>query len=73
MIHEPTYKGMTPPSTQNLKALRRRTHTYTGHACLKSRSGSLSIQGQTVLVQTEGETPGRSHKNENKSPTHIRE
>ena len=110
-----SYKGMTPPSTQNLKALDlrvffliccstfsflpnvglrltleyltispssvspssttlihspssgkhsqpeyiihdplhlyRRSHTYTGHACLKSTSGRLSIHGQTVLAQ----------------------
>jgi len=31
--------------------LYRRSHTYTGHACLKSPSGRLSIQGQTVLAQ----------------------
>jgi len=30
--------------------LYRRSHTYTGHACLKSPSGRLS-QGQTVLAQ----------------------
>ena len=28
-----------------------RSHTYTGHACLKSPSRRLSIQGQTVLTQ----------------------
>jgi len=114
MRHEPTYKGMTPPSIQNLKALGlrvffliycstfsflsnvelrltleyltispsseshssttlihspraeafsnlstllmtphlyHRSYTYTGHACLKSPSGRLSIQGQTVLAK----------------------
>ena len=58
--------------------LYRRSHTYTGHACPKSPSGRLSIQGQTVLTQavnqqlwyhllgeSEGETPGRSYNNEN--------
>ena len=61
--------------------LYRRSHTYTGHACLKSPSRRLSIQGQTkpirpvtktdhqlwchLLGKFEGGNLGRSHKNEN--------
>ena len=42
----------TYPSTLLMAPhLYRSSHTYTGHACLKSPSGRLSIQGQTVLVE----------------------
>jgi len=31
--------------------LYRRSHTYTGHTCLKPPSGRLSIQGQTEPIR----------------------
>ena len=48
----PRAETFANPSTLFMTAhLYRRSHTYTGHACLKSPSGRLSIHGQTVLVQ----------------------
>jgi len=97
MRHEPTYRGMMLPSTQNLKAIRFasllsierkqttpylycRSHTYTGHACLKPSSGRLLIQGHpsrkpTTLILLVGRIregkPGRSQTMRT-DPTHIR-
>ena len=102
------HKRMTPPSTQNLKALGLwvffliycstfsflpnmglrltwipnnlplKWESLLGYACLKPPSKRLSIQSQTVLAravnqrlwydlleESEGETPGIFHKNEN--------
>jgi len=51
-IRKKTRKGILNPSTLLMTPhLYHRSHTYTGHACLKSPSGRLSIQGQTILTQ----------------------
>ena len=52
LIHSPSNGSILNPSTLLMTPhLYRRSHTYTGHACLKSPSGRLSIQGQTVLAK----------------------
>jgi len=64
--------------------LYRRSHTYTGHACLKPPPGKLLIQGQTVLAQaanqrlwyyllweSEGKNTGEISNNENWAKPHI--
>ena len=74
LIHFPSSGSILNPSTLLMAPhLYRRSYTYTGHACLKSPSGRLLIQSQTILAQaanqrlwyhllreSEGEIPGRS-------------
>ena len=65
----------TPPRAgkQTTPYLYRRSHTYTGQACLKPPSRRLSIQGHpsrkpSALIplarRIRGGKPGKSHKNE---------
>jgi len=52
LIHFPLSGSILNPSTLLMTPhLYCRSHTYTGHTCLKSPSGRLSIQSQTVLAQ----------------------
>jgi len=73
----PRAEAFSNPSTLLMTPhLYHRSHIYTGHTCLKSLLGRLSIQGQTILAQaanhrfwyllgeSERTTPERSHKNE---------
>ena len=52
LIHSPSSGSILNPSTLLMTPhLYHNAHTYTGHACVKSPSGRLSIQSQTVLAQ----------------------
>jgi len=86
LIHSPSNGSILNMNTLLITPyLYCRSHTYTGHACLKSPSGRLLIQGQTVLAQaanqrlwyqllgeSEGKT-GEISNNENWATPHIRE
>jgi len=52
LIHSPSAEAFSNPSTLLMTPhLYLRSHTYTGHACLKPPSGRLSIQGQIEPIR----------------------